>query len=74
MKLRDIDLDLSVRLYVRVSHLEFGYFVDITSPSMEVPGGIYRSFSLKPRIVDVQRQGFSLIDQILSDLQPFENS
>ena len=68
MKRRDIGLDLSVRL----SHFKGGCFVDITSPSMEVPRGLFRSFSLQPMIVDVQRQGFSLISQKLSDLQPSE--
>ena len=57
MKRRDIGLVLSVRPSV----FEGGCFVDITSPSMEVPRCFLRSFSLQPRIVDVQRQGFSLI-------------
>ena len=50
-------------LSVRLSHFEGRCFVDITSPSMGGPRGVFRSFSLQARIVGVQRQGFSLIGQ-----------
>ena len=69
MKRRDIGLDLSVRL----SHPEGGCLVDITSPLMAVPRGFFLSpYSIQTRIIDVQRQGFSLIDVKLSELQPSE--
>ena len=78
MKRRDIGLDLSVRpsvrLSVRLSHPEGGCLVDITSPSLDVPRGFFSSYSIQTRIIDVQRQGFSLIDVKLSELQPSELS
>ena len=46
--------------------------MDITSPSMEVARGCYRSFTLQTRIVDVQRLGFNMVGQKLSKLKAFE--
>ena len=82
VKRRDIGLDLSVRpsvcpsvcLSVRLSHREGGCLVDITSPSLDVPRGVFSSYLIQPRIIDVQRQGFSLIEVKLSELQPSELS
>ena len=50
-----------VRPSVCPSHLEGGYLVVITSPSLEVPRVFSHSYSLQPRIVDVHRQGFNFI-------------
>ena len=46
--------------------------MDITSLLMEVPRRFSRSYSLQPRIVDVQRQGFCLVGQTLNGLQTSE--
>ena len=66
---------LSVRPSVRLSHPEGGCLVDITLPSLDVPKVFFFSpYSIQTRIIDVQRQGFSLIDVKLSELQPSELS
>ena len=58
----------------RLSHPEGGCLVDITSPLMDVRRGFYSPYSIQTRIIDVQRKRFSLINVILSELQPSELS
>ena len=47
---------------------------DITSPSLDVPRGFFSPYSMQTRIIDVQHQGFDLIEVKSSELQSSEIS